>query len=73
MIGSKIPWEDKYHKSFFLPELDNLEVGTHILVSSNDIEWYQCPILTHNVYVEWILENISKTIPIDISMKLGVI
>jgi hypothetical protein len=73
MIESKGPREYMHHISFFLHKLETFEVGTKSLVSLIDVKWYQCPILTHNVYSEGNLESILKTIPIDISMHIGVI
>ena len=37
------------------------------------MERYQCLVPTHNMILEGNLENISKTIPINISIKLSIV
>jgi hypothetical protein len=66
------PWEDMHHQASFLPNLERLEVDMKNLVSIDNVEWYQSPIMTHDVYSKGNLENISKTIPINILVKPGV-
>jgi len=65
------PLEDMLHQLSFFSKLEQLVVDTKSLVSSRDIERYQCPKLTHDVSVVEKLVNISNNLPHDISMKLG--
>ena len=62
-----------HHRSSFLSKPDSLEVKHENFYLDDDMERYQCPIQTHNVLLEGNLEKISKTIPINISIKLGIV
>jgi hypothetical protein len=62
-----------HHRSFCIYELEKLETHTQSLVSPGYIERYQFPILTHAMYAEGNLTNISKITPINISVKQDVI
>ena len=53
-----------HHQSPYLPKLAKKEVFPKC-------KRYQCPILTHNFYVEANITNISKTISINISVNHG--
>ena len=70
---SELPWEDMHHRSSFLSKPDSLEVKHENFYLDDDMERYQCPIQTHNVLSEGNLEKNSKTIPINISIKPGII
>ena len=71
---SERPWEDMHHRSPFLSKLDSLEVKDENFYLNDDMERYQCLVQTHNVISEENLENISKTIPINISnIKPGIV
>jgi hypothetical protein len=41
-------------------------------VATGNVQWSQSPIMNHDVLSKGNLENISKTIPIDISQKPSV-
>ena len=70
---SKRSWEDMHHRSSFPSKLDSLEVKHDNFYLDDDMERYQYPVQTHNVISEGNLENISKTIPINISIKSGIV
>ena len=61
-----------HHRSSFLSKLDSLEVKNENFYLEDDMERYQFPVQTHNVLSEGNLANISKTIPIKISIKSGI-
>ena len=48
-----------------------MKVILEILICPRDLDWYQFPILTQDVFVEGNLANIYKMIPIDISLNLA--
>ena len=60
-----------HHRSSFLSKPDSLEVKHEKFYLDDDMERYQCNIQTHNVPSKGNLENISKTIPINISINLN--
>ena len=70
---SKRPWEDMHHQSSFLSKPDPLEFKPEFFYLDDDMERYQRPIQAHNVISEGNLTNVSKTIPINISIKHGII
>ena len=67
-----IPWEYYHHKYSFLPPSHMVEENFTSMVSSNIVLHPQSLILTHSVDSEGNLCNITKTILVDISVKLGV-
>ena len=70
---SEQPWEYMHHQSSCLSNLDSLEVKPEFFYLDDDMERYQCPIQTHNVLLEGNLANISKNIPINISIKPSIV
>ena len=62
-----------HHQSSFLSKMDSLEVKPEIFYLDDDMERYQFPIQADNVISEGNLANISKTIPINISIKHGIV
>ena len=60
-------------RSSFLSKLDSFEVKNENFYLDDDMERYQFHIQTHNVISEENLENISKTIPINISIKHDIV
>ena len=70
---SEWPWEDMHHRSSFLSKPDSLDVKPENFYLDDDMERYQCPIQTHNVLSKGNLKNISKTNPINISIKPNII
>ena len=65
----EMPWRDHHHQSSFLPPFHMVEEHFTLAVSSDIVMDPQSPILIHNVESKGNLCNITKTIPIDISMK----
>jgi hypothetical protein len=73
MTSPDKPWEDLHHRSYFLPDLSQIEVGEFTVTMTGD---RSCPInllATHEIYAEGNMETISETIPINISQNLGVV
>ena len=62
-----------HHRSSFISKPDSLEVNFEFVYLDDDIERYQCHLETHNVHSKGNLENILKTIPINQSIKLGIV
>ena len=71
MSVDDLPWEDLHHRSSFLPELDHFENDFASIFTAEYAKEPQNPL--HNPNFELNLENISQTIPIDISVKPGII
>jgi hypothetical protein len=73
MASPDMPWEDLHHRAAsFLPDLEWFEDDIKNIVATDNVQWSQSPIMIHDVLSEGNLANISKTIPIDISQKPGV-
>ena len=72
MSLDEMNWEGYHHRSYFLPPFHMVENHFASTVSSDIVLHPQYLILTHNVVSEGNVCNITKTIPIDISMKPGV-
>ena len=72
MLLDEMPWEYYHHRSSFLPPCNMVENHFSPMVSSDIVLNPQSPILTRSVDSEGNLCNITKTIPIDISVKLSV-
>ena len=66
-----IPWKDHHHRSCFLPHCHMVEEKFASTISSDIKPGPQSPILTREVEYEENLCNITKTMSVDISMKLG--
>ena len=64
-------WEDSHHWSLFLPNADLVDSYFVYIISSDMVEYPQMPVLLEGFDSEGNLYNITKTIPIDISVKLG--
>ena len=67
-----IPWEDYHHRSYFLPPCHMVENHFASMVSSDIVLNPQYLILTRSVDSEGNLCNITKTMPVDISVKPGI-
>jgi hypothetical protein len=67
MATPNIPWENLHHCVYFLPSLEWLEEEIKNPVANDNFQWFQSPIMIHDVLLEGNLENIFKTILIDIS------
>ena len=63
------PCEDMHHHSYFLPNFEKVEVNPKIIFYLGDLDWFECPILTQDVFVEANLANILKITLINISIK----
>ena len=71
MSVDDFPWEDLHHQSSFLPELDHFEDAFASIFIAEYVKEPKNPL--QNPDSELNLENISRTIPIDISVKPGII
>ena len=67
----ELPWEDLHHRSSFLPESDRFENYFSSIFTTEYVKDAQNPM--KNPDSELNLGNISKTIPLDISVKPGII
>ena len=72
MSLDEMPWEDYHHRYSFLHPFHMVENHFASTVSFDIVLHPQSPILTRSVDSKGNLCNITKTIPIDISVKLGV-
>ena len=72
MSLEELPWEYYHHQYSFLPPCHMVEDHFTSMVSSNIVLNPQSPILTSSVDSEGNVCNITKTMPIDISVKLGI-
>ena len=66
-----LPWEDLHHRSSFLPELDHFENDFSSIFTTKYVKEPQNPL--QNPDSELNLENIFRTVAIDISVKPGII
>jgi len=53
------PWEDLHHRSCFLLDIDRIDSKEFQSTMSGDRDWLVNPLVTHGVYVEGKMENIS--------------
>jgi hypothetical protein len=72
-IMEDTPWDDGHHRSILFLEQHTLENYQRILTPSTVVVISTVPATTHDVFAEGNLSNISPTIPIDISIKPGII
>jgi hypothetical protein len=73
MTSPDKPWEDLHHRSYFLPELHQIEAGEFTITMTGD---QPCPInllATQEIYAEGNMVTIAETIPINISRNPGII
>ena len=73
MSSDEVPWDDIHHRSSFLPELYKLENDFSSIFTINYVKEPQKPTLIIHSDFETNLGNISTTVPIDISVKPGII
>ena len=66
-----LPWEDLHHRSSFLPENDRFENDFSSIFTTEYVKEPENPM--KNPDSELNLGNISWTIPIDISVKPGIV
>jgi hypothetical protein len=75
------PWDALHHRALFLPQealmppSHNLifAVETKDFIPSGTVDWFNNPIPAPDTFEEGNLANISPTIKIDISIKLGIV
>jgi hypothetical protein len=67
MSGPDRPWENMHHRSYFLPELVRIEQDEFNSTLSEMVSHTVVLLDMHGIYAEGNMENISPTIPIDIS------
>jgi hypothetical protein len=73
MTSPDKPWEDLHHRSYFLLELSQIEVGEFTVTMTGDRSCHTNPLATHKIYAEGNMETIVEMIPINISRTPGVI
>jgi len=52
MNGVDRPWDDLYHRSYFLPEIRRVEVGEFTTTMNGDVAHPVNPLEMHRLYVE---------------------
>jgi hypothetical protein len=67
MTSPEKPWDDLYHRSFFLPELSQIEAGEFNMTMTGDQSFPINLLATHEIYAEGNMETIDEIIPINIS------
>lgn len=73
MYLDQTPWNDAHHRSSFLPSLSDISLCLETFVSHNSTNPLQTIGLVHKVLFEGNIGNIIATMPIDISIKLGIV
>ena len=66
-------WEYHHHRSLFLPNTISTDNDFVSLLGTDIVETLQTPVLLQDFESEGNLCNITKTTPIDISIKPGTI
>ena len=66
-----LPWEDLHHRSLFSPEFNHFENYFSSIFTTDYAKEPQNPL--QHFDSELNLENISRTIPIEISVKSGIV
>jgi hypothetical protein len=72
-VMEETPWDDGHHHSILFLEQHTIEKYQQISTPSTIIVISTVPESTHNVFFEGNLRNISPTIPLDISVKPGIV
>jgi hypothetical protein len=72
-IMEDTPWNDGHHRSILFLEQHTIERYQQISTPSTIVVISTVPDSTHNVFSEGNLSNISPTIPLDISIKPGIV
>jgi hypothetical protein len=73
MTSPEKPWEDLHHRSYFLPELNQITTGEFTITMTGD---QPCPInllATQEIYAEGNMVTIAQTILINISRNPGIV
>ena len=71
VLGVEPPWEELHHRSYFLPKLDCLEHEDFREFLSERIGSPMVPLSSPGPMADGNMENISPTIPINISRDTG--
>ena len=69
MSESEPIWEDHHHQSSFLPNATLVGFDLESLIGTDIVTHPQTPVMLQNTESEGNLCNITKTTPIDISVK----
>jgi hypothetical protein len=72
-VMEEIPWDDGHHHSILFLEQHTIENYQRISTPSTIVVISTVPESAHDVFSEGNLSNISPTIPLDISVKLGIV
>jgi hypothetical protein len=72
MTSPEKPWEDIHQRSYFLPELSQIEAGEFTMTMTGDRSHPINLLATHEIYAEGNMETIVETIPINISRNPGI-
>ena len=67
MLGVEPPWEDLHHRSYFLPKLNHMEHEEYREILSEKIGSPVVPLSSSSQMADGNMENLSPTIPINIS------
>lgn len=73
MSLDKTPWNYIHHRSSFVPSLSVIPLCLEAFVSHNLTHPLQTPILVHEVLFEGGMGNIIATMPLNISIKPGIV
>ena len=71
MLGVEPPWEEIHHRSYFILDLERLEHEDFRAVLSERVGSTKVPLSSPSPMADGNMENISPTIPINISRKPG--
>ena len=77
LTALKYPWDDMYHRSFFLPEelvsqSDQFSMETKDFIHGK-VDWFKNPIPAPDSFEEGNMVNISPTIKIDVSTNSKIV
>jgi hypothetical protein len=73
MTSPDRPWDDLHHRSYFLPELSQIEAREFTITMIGDQSFPINLLATHEIYVEDNMATIAETIPINISQNPGIV
>lgn len=73
MSLDETPWNILHHCSSFLPNLGEMPSYLEVFVSHCPTHPLQTPVLVHEVLSEGNMGNITATMPLDISIKPGIV
>jgi hypothetical protein len=73
MTSPDKPWDDLHPRSYFLLELRRIEASEFTLTMNGDKACPINPLAMHAIYAEGNMKKFAETIPIDISIILGIV